>query len=151
MIQIEKSIVIYRPVEQVFAYLTALDNGARWQSGVVEETKLTPGPVSLGTQFHNVTEFLGRRLESTLEVTEFEPGKAFGFRSISAPFPTRMIHRYEAVPGGTLLTIVAQADPGGIYKFAQAFAARHAGQKLETDLKNLKRILESEKNAKENA
>ncbi|HEY6406872.1 MAG TPA: SRPBCC family protein [Ktedonobacteraceae bacterium] len=36
MVNVETSIIIHRPIEEVFAYLSDLRNASQWQSGVVE-------------------------------------------------------------------------------------------------------------------
>jgi uncharacterized membrane protein len=142
MIQVEKSIIIHCPVEQVFAFVTALNNGARWQSGTIEERKITPGPVSKGTTFYNVSMLLGRRIESTLQITELIPNQKFCFHSVSALVPSQMEHIYEAVDGGTRLTVRAQGEIDGFFKIAELLVTRQAEQKVETDLTNLKQLLE---------
>jgi hypothetical protein len=142
MIRIEQSILIHCPVEQVFSFVTALDNGIQWQSSTIEERKITPGPVSKGTTFYNVTEILGRRIESTLQITEILPNQKFAFRAISALIPSQMSQTYEAVEGGTRLTVVAQGQVDGFLKVTETLVTRQAEQKVAADLANLKRLME---------
>ena len=40
MIKIEQSVVINRPVEEVFAYLSKAENATNWQSGVLQTIEI---------------------------------------------------------------------------------------------------------------
>ena len=45
MPKIEMSIVINRPVEEVFAFLSDFENNPKWQATSVEARKISEGPV----------------------------------------------------------------------------------------------------------
>ena len=49
MIRVEKSTVIARPSEAVFAFVSDQTNAAQWQSGIVDIRRLTDGPPGVGT------------------------------------------------------------------------------------------------------
>lgn len=50
MITVEKSIVIGRSAEDVFAYVSDQTNAPRWQRGVLEVRRVTEGPIGVGTR-----------------------------------------------------------------------------------------------------
>ena len=50
MIKLEISIIVSRPIEEVFAYVSDFRNAAQWQAGVVEVRQTPEGPVRKGTQ-----------------------------------------------------------------------------------------------------
>ncbi len=73
MIKAETSLVINRPVEKVFAFVNDSENAPQWRSSVLESRQTSEGPTCVGTTLTEVIRFLGRRIESTFEVTEYEP------------------------------------------------------------------------------
>jgi uncharacterized protein YndB with AHSA1/START domain len=59
MARFKLSGVINRPVEQVFAFVSDLENDPPW-SGAAEMRRTSPGPVGIGTAFRQRDRFLGR-------------------------------------------------------------------------------------------
>ena len=86
MIKLEHSIVINRPVEEVYDFVTDVEKASQWRSGVVESKKISDEP-AVGATASEVMQFLGRRMETTYEITEYEPNRKFGFKVISGPVP----------------------------------------------------------------
>ncbi|HEX6306409.1 MAG TPA: SRPBCC family protein, partial [Anaerolineales bacterium] len=84
---IESSVVINQPVEDVFAYYTDLENETQWRIGVLELETTSEGPIGVGTTTREVTQFLGRRIENTAVVTEYEPNKVVAMETTSGPIP----------------------------------------------------------------
>lgn len=59
----EHSVLIERPIEEVFAFATHPDNDTLWQSTSLETEQTSAGPVDVGTTFRNTSKFLGRRID----------------------------------------------------------------------------------------
>lgn len=143
MIREEHEIVVNRPVSEVFAYVTDVSNLAEWQGGVVEARQVSEGPVGVGTRFTEVRKFLGRRIESALEVTEHEPDRRFSLNVASGPVPFEVRHTFEAIDGGTRIRVEGEGEPGGFFKMAEPLVARQAKRTFEHDFATLKDILEA--------
>ena len=141
--RIEHSVVVNRPLSEVFAYLTDVRNVAEWQSGVIETRPHSAGAVTAGTRFTEVRDFMGRRVESTLEVSEYDPERRFSVRVVSGPVPLEVRHSLEAIGGATRISVVGEGEPGGLFKFAGALVARQAKREFETSFAALKRTLEA--------
>ena len=74
----EFSAVVDRPVDEVCAVLTNLNNLPQWFS--VEAVKdITPGPLHAGTKFTVVGNVLGRDQEIECQVTAYEPCQKLDF------------------------------------------------------------------------
>jgi uncharacterized protein YndB with AHSA1/START domain len=67
------SVVIERAPDEVFAYLTDPERLPEWQASALEASQESPGPMSVGTRVREVRKFLGRRMETLLEVTGMSP------------------------------------------------------------------------------
>ena len=109
MLQVESTITINRPVEEVFAFSTDWDKYPLWESEVLESQALTPGPLAPGQRYRHVARFMGRRLEAEGIVTAFEPNRRMCFRVTSRPFPWSGCQSFETVPGGTMADV--ERDP----------------------------------------
>ena len=144
MIKIEQSVVINRPVEEVFAFVTDYETHLQWQSGILEAKITSEGPLGVGSQYTYMMQLLGRRLETAGEITEHEPPSKHGWKATSGPFPVfQGAFLFEAVDGSTKVTMVAEAEPGGFFKLAEPLALRMTQRQLETSLNNLKDLLEA--------
>jgi uncharacterized protein YndB with AHSA1/START domain len=139
----EHTVTIERPPSEVFDYLTNVDNLPDWQGGVVDVRKETEGPVRVGTRFVETRRFLGRRLESTLEVTEHAPPQRFSLRVVQGPVQFEVRHVLEAADGGTRLNAVLEGDPGGFFKIAAPLVAMQGRRQMESDFGAMKTLLES--------
>jgi threonine dehydrogenase-like Zn-dependent dehydrogenase len=94
MEKVEHTVVVERSPDDVFAYLTEPANLPEWQTSVLEAK--SDGPLRAGATLTELRKFLGVRIESTLEVTEYEPNRRFAFRVVSGPVPFRVDHAFEA-------------------------------------------------------
>lgn len=143
MVKVEFSRTINRPLDEVFAFVTNPANNARWQEGLVESRMASSGPIEVGAQMIDVRKFLGRDMESKLEVTAFEPNKKFAQKVISGPLPFEIIMTFEGVGDTTKIDLLAQGEPGGFFKLAEGMVQKQLQSQLEGDAERLKKALES--------
>ncbi len=143
MIRFEVSIVINRPLEEVFAFLSNLENNSKWRSGQIEARKTSEGPIGVGTTYRMVNNVLGQRLEGEAEVTEYEPNRKQASTSKSGYFPLAAQRIFERAVGGTRVRFVVEAEPGGIFKVAEPLLASMAKRRVETDAATLKDLMEA--------
>ena len=143
MTRIERSIVIDRPVEEVWEFAHDLEKAALWQTTLTESEQLSEGPMGLGTKVRQVRHFLGVRVEMGWEVTEYEPTASSAIRSISGPIPLSGSYRLEPADDGTRLTVTGELDAHGFFKLAEPVFARITGRELESNLGHLKDLLEA--------
>ncbi|GJQ21519.1 MAG: hypothetical protein HBSIN02_18740 [Bacteroidia bacterium] len=84
MIKHSDSIEIEAPVSDVFAFVSNVENLPKFQSDVVKSAPLSNEPMRTGTRFEEVVNILGRKVATVCEVTDYQPTRRFGFRSISS-------------------------------------------------------------------
>ena len=142
MAKIEFSVDVQRPVEEVFAYLTDPANLPEWQAGAIEGRLEGTGPIAKGARLHETRKLLGRRFETTLEVTEYEPNRRFALRSVSGPIQFRVDHSFEPANGGTKLTVEGEGESGGFFKLAEPLVIRQVERQTKNDFQTLKELLE---------
>ena len=144
MATFDVSITIKRPVEDVFAVLSNVENNPKWSSVALEAEQTSPGPIGVGTTARFVGKFLGRRIESESEVTEFEPNRKYSWKSKSGPFPIKASTTFEQIEGGTRVNTTAEAEPGGFFKLAEPLMMSMGKRQFQNDLDNLRDLMEAD-------
>ena len=135
--------VVNRPAREVFAYLSDPANLPEWQGSVVEARRESGGEIAVGSTFRETRSLLGRRVESVLEVTEYEPEKRFSLRTLTGPVRISVRHVLESIDGATRIRITGEGEPGGFVKMPGPLLARMVRKQAESDFATLKRVLES--------
>lgn len=142
MIKVEHSIIIDRPVAEVFAFVTDPANNPQWQEGVTESRLESSGPMQAGAHIVDVRKFLGRDMESRLEVKIFELNKRFVQEVVTGPIAFEIIQTFEPAVSGTRLTILAQGEPGGFFKLASGMVQKQLESQIRGDAERLKTAIE---------
>jgi uncharacterized protein YndB with AHSA1/START domain len=143
MIKAEKSIVIERPVEDVFAYVGDQTNAVHWQAGLVEVQRLTDGPVGVGTRHRIVRTFMGRRLAVENEYVVFERGRRVAFRTTSGPMPLEGSYLVEPAEGGARVTSTIEMDASEFLSLAEPLIAVGLRREMDAAFRELKKLLEA--------
>jgi uncharacterized membrane protein len=143
MATLDISIVINRPVEEVFAFLSNPENTPKWSSGSGEVKITSAGPMGVGTTYRTVRTVLGRRIEAENEVTAYEPNRSYATKSKSGPIPMESQVTFEHVEGGARISAILVGDPGGLFKLAEPLLVSMIKRQFEADLANLKDLMEA--------
>lgn len=143
MLKAEQSVTIDRPVEEVWEYINDPRNDTEWQSMIVEAVQVSEGPVGAGTVKRVTAKVLGRRFDTTFEVTEYEPNRRSRIKSTSGPFAFTGTYEVERADGGTRFTWAMEGDPGGFFKLAEPLVVRVVGRQVQADMETLKDLLET--------
>lgn len=143
MVRVEANVVINRLVEEVFAYLSDVRNWSQWNPGFLEGEQTSEGPVGVGTTARGVSQFLGRRMEWTGEITEYEPNRKINEKIASGPMSMEQSVAFESVEGGTKVTFVGEGETGGFFRLAEPVVGPMMQRQLEGSLAKLKEILEA--------
>jgi uncharacterized protein YndB with AHSA1/START domain len=141
--RLEESVVVERPIGEVFEYLTDPDRIPEWQTTALEARRETDGPLRVGSRFRETRKFLGRRLESTTEVVEYEPPHVFAVRPSAGPVPFQVTTSLSETAAGTRVVSVLEGEPGGFFRLGEPLVARALERELAKSLRALKRVLES--------
>jgi hypothetical protein len=143
MIFININTLILRPVWEVFEFIAAPENNSQWQYGSMESVQISDGSMRVGTLFSSFGHFMGRRIQSAFEITDFESNKIYGFKTISGPIQLQTSYKFETVDLGTNLVVSTQASPGGFFRLVDPIVTRVAKTQFKENLAKLKQILES--------
>lgn len=147
MIRIERSVTINLPVEEVFNFVTNIDNLPKWFPALIEAEKTSPGPIGVGTTEHEVFRFYRFiKGENTGIVTEYQPNKKIAWKTTSPHFPKwYSTYNFESVEGGTNITYTIEWEARGLYKLFNPFIVFMATKfDVEKPLRKLKIVMESQ-------
>jgi uncharacterized protein YndB with AHSA1/START domain len=142
MIKQEKSIVIHRPIEEVFDYVSDQRNTPQWQSGLVEVRRTTEGPLGVGTKHTFVRNFMGRKMEASNEYVAYEPNKLITFKTTSGPVRLEASYLFEPTAEGTKVTGRIEMKAAGLFGFAEPLIAVALRRESDAAVSALKRQLE---------
>jgi carbon monoxide dehydrogenase subunit G len=141
MIRAEVELEIERPAQQVFERLVDVERLPEWQSSAVRCH--VEGPMGLGARVHETRRLLGREAQTELEVAAFDPPRRLTLHTVHGPVKVDVDHLLESRGNGTLLRVVAEADPGTMLGLAKPLLRRQAEHELRADFEHLKQLLES--------
>lgn len=143
MIRIAQSVIINRPVDEVWNFVSRIENSTRWSRGVLEARQTSEGPLGVGSTLETVVHAFGRRRTASYLVTEYEPNSVFAFRATSGAITSQARFSVEPAGTGTRLTGSGEVDAVGPYKLLAPILVRTVKRHSEDDLANVKRILEA--------
>jgi uncharacterized membrane protein len=124
IIKVEHSVIVSRSVEEVFSFLGNFEQDPHWQSGIIEAKQIPEGVTLVGTTVRQVRQFLGRRLDYTGDVIEYEENQKIWVKSLSGPYPFEGGYTLEPIDGGTQVTFLLRVQPSGVIRFTQSMVAR---------------------------
>jgi carbon monoxide dehydrogenase subunit G len=139
-VKYEHELEIDRPPEDVYAFLADPENLPKWQHEVLEVRRESE------TRFTEVRTFIGRRVESTIEVTAAEPGRELALRTAAGPVRFSIRHLLEpSGEGRTRLRVIGESEggAGGLFKLGGRLLRRAVERRAREDFERLKQILES--------
>ena len=138
----ERTIVISRPVDDVYAFLLDGTTGTQWRSGVLDISHVSG--TGVGAVFkQGVKGPGGRRIAADYEITAADPGKRIAFRAIAGPVRPTGEYRLEAADGGTRLTFSLAAELGFVKRLLMGGAVQSSMDGEMRALDTLKQKLEA--------
>ena len=143
MINLNMSTMIYRPVKQVFDFMSTPENDFQWQYGTLASARISEGLSQVGTSFRSIGHLLGRRVQSTFEVTEYEPNRKYGFKSLSGPLRSNTSYTFEVDKGVTRIDISTQVNAINFFQVNQGVLEKGMKKQLKENLAMLKDLLEA--------
>ena len=142
MIDLNFSILICRPIKRVFDFISTPRNDVQWQYGILASYQTSVGIMNAGSLFGNFGHFLGRRIQSTFEITHYEPNRKYGFKSIFGPIELQTLYAFEIADGCTQVEVSTHLTQNGFFKLPDALLAKLAKKQFKENLASLKSLLE---------
>ena len=142
------SIVVERPIEDVWAFVANIENMDKWVVGVSEPRLSNGRDMGVGATYTSKYTYAGKTQTIDYEVTAYEPHRHFATRSTEGPFPFEGELDLERVGQGTKVTNTIDAGSDGLFttitfKLLGPLVRISMRRQLHKELVALKSILEA--------
>ena len=143
--KVEHSVFINLPVEEIFAYISNLENLVDWSGVIISARKISTEDMLVGTTVRCTIRILGRWFDTTYEIVECVPCRYLTYKSISSVAPCLICYQFEPVEGiGTNVILEENINfPGGFLGFAEPVIKGVIRRQVANDLLTLKDLLET--------
>ena len=144
MANMEATVTIARPMEEVFGFFLALDeNAPRVDPSAGSVVKSPEGPAGPGTTFRFRQHTLGKVRETTTRFTGVEPNRKIEFEAEIGPMRPQCDLTFEQTDGGTRVTFQGDSNPPGLLKWLNPVLNRKGQQVWGQRLARVKTVLEA--------
>ena len=140
--QTHHSVVIARPITEVFGFVTDLGNEVRWQPEIVSVA--IQGPLRAGAVFTETRVSFGRRFDWEFVITRFEPPHVISIETLTGTAPYRGSRIFEIVAEGTRVTEVGELTLPWFARALDPLATRLARAPVREAYGRLRTLLEHE-------
>lgn len=144
MSKASSSIIINKPVEEVFSYTASPVNGPAFIPNLSENTNVFPEEGAVGQSFNWRFNMAGVDLRGQAKVTEFEKNKKVTIET-TGDSETTWIYSFEAENGATKVSVDIdyEVSEGVVQKMVDKMLVEKLNQRTaEQMLENLRTILE---------
>jgi uncharacterized protein YndB with AHSA1/START domain len=126
------SVVLDKPIEDVWRFLTDPDRDTNWRRPhVLSSRMLTDGPLAVGSRFETVNRFWGKKEKVVTEITAMDPPRLLAWKQVnSGTFVTDGSYRLEPANGGTRFTLALSGEGRGAFKLLANRFARYQDRKV---------------------
>ena len=105
--RLQKTVIVDKPLNAVFDYLSDFTTTTEWDPGTVA-TVNHHGDGGVGTTYLNTSTFLGRQTQLTYIVSEFIPGKRIQLRGQNKTLTAVDTMTFRRIEAGTEVTYTAE-------------------------------------------
>jgi carbon monoxide dehydrogenase subunit G len=143
MARIESTLLVNKSVEQVFAFLNAPDNHARFIPNMAEFQQTSPGPFgSVGATAQGLLSYLGLvKIKVNYKVIKHEPNHRLAMKGQMGPVFFRDGYNLKKSRNGTEIRFWLDLNPTGWAKVFSPFMGLIGRVHAWETLRNLKREL----------
>jgi uncharacterized protein YndB with AHSA1/START domain len=122
------TVVIDRPIDEVFAFLADGENDPKFSPRVLEIRKVTDGPPGVGTVYASTVKDAGVKTKREFKLTEFEAPTKIRWTEVSKNLVTAPEGGYDLAPegDGTRVTVYNVLKGNGFGKIIAPLALRSA-------------------------
>lgn len=135
------SVVIARPLEEVFAFVADVRNRPSWDDSVDSEELTSPEPIGVGSTVRTRLRSMGKEYVYTWEIVEHDPPRRMRVESTSGPFPTTLVFEFAGEDGRTRVTASVTGRPSGVMRLLQPMIANTTQKNLDRGYGRLKRLM----------
>lgn len=138
------TIVLNVPIQTVFDYVVDIENLSHWSGAFDEIQDFSGYPISVGSTWTSISKFMGREIVSQNCVTELNAPQTIIFSITNMAGDGFNTWTFDALDENkTRFTLQLDGTAKGIAKMAVGLIRSQADKQMNSDLANLKRLLEA--------
>lgn len=144
-VNVESSIVIDRPVEEVFDFIAVnhRENHSLWDVAVSRLEPEGDGPMGIGTRFTIVRRNLRREEARGFTVSEWDPPRLMTMRTSAAGFDLALRGEFQPLDEGrSRHTVTGTGSVGGLRGLLVPLMKVKIRRDLDANLRRVKSLLE---------
>ncbi|MFE8697792.1 SRPBCC family protein [Cytobacillus sp. FJAT-53684] len=145
MADFRSSVIIHKPVNEVFRYMAGMENVQEIMPIVAEMEKLTDGEIGKGTKFKETRMVRGNKVYADVEYVEFNQDQSFTSRSNSNGLIVEYKYVFHEIEEGTQVELEAFVKTSGLrMKLTRPMIVKMIKREDGYQLENLRDMLEKE-------
>lgn len=137
------SIVVRRPVAEVFEFVADARNRPSWDDSVVTEELTSSEPIRQGTTVHTRLRSMGREHAYDWVITSFESPVGMIVTSTAGPLPTTLTYVPTDLGDATQVEFTVAGRPTGALRLLRPVMARSTQSNLDRSFGRLQQVLEA--------
>jgi uncharacterized protein YndB with AHSA1/START domain len=143
--QFGATVVIDRPIDEVFAFLADGENDPKFSARVIEIAKTTDGPPAVGTIYASTVKDAGMKSKREFKLTEFVPPTRIRWSELSHNAVVVPEGGYDLAPAGdgTELTFFNVLQGRGLGVLIAGLALRSARKGADAFAQSIKVAVEA--------
>jgi uncharacterized membrane protein len=148
-IMVAKSVVINRPPEEVFGYVSNYNNDHIWRKDVVVMRFPEGKKPETGDKVSGIIKLMGRERTTAAFITEYEENKLIAFEVVNGPMHIRGYRLVSGIDGSAKFTYSITVRFNGYMGFFSRILIKNFSANIESNLTELKKVLEANRRLKE--
>jgi uncharacterized membrane protein len=140
----EHSVIVNRPVAEVFAYAAALDRHAEWQPDLLKAEVLSSGPIGVGATAAETRKVMGRVQRFEYRITEWEQDRLLAFVTTNGRVRPEGEMTFAADGEATRVGFSIVPKGAGAGRLMLRLAGRAIERSIDANMARFKEKLESD-------
>ena len=136
-------ITIERPADLVFIVVADMARNPEWQRAMKSCVWTSEPPIGVGSTYDQVAEFVTRKIVTSFEVVEFEPGRRIRIKSYKSTFPLDITRSVEPLSDyRCTVTAIVTGEPSGVLTWFEPLTKPLVARSVRKDYERLKVLLD---------
>jgi carbon monoxide dehydrogenase subunit G len=138
----KRSIVVARPIGEVFSFATNPDNASLFLPGVTKIEMLTDGGMRPGARFRETRRFKGKERSAVIKVVAHDPPVLHAASASMLGMKATYTFHFARVEAGTKVDMVAEVTGNLLWKLFLGMMSRAMEEADGEYLTRLKKVME---------
>lgn len=144
MLRVATSILIDRPVDDVFAFVTDVDNVRRWDPKVISAEITSEETMKEGAVVRESRRVWWGTIEATYRVIEYEPTSKFCLEGEAGGVRATSCLQLSGTGSATEMTFVGEYQGGPLFQLFRHVSQPFVQRNVTTTMRAIKQLLEEE-------